>query len=86
MWTEQPCEAYGIRIKEFRKNKGLTRLQLAKLVDIREEMIENLEMSKSHPSDHIIEKMAAVFQINPFDLKKYIWCDQESSEECKQNS
>ena len=35
-------------------------------------------MSKIHPSDYLIEKLANALQMNPFEIKKYIWCKEDS--------
>lgn len=81
MWNK-PCVGYGLKIQEMREKKGLTRSGLAKILGSTETMMENLELSKCHPTIYFIKELAMALNTNTNELKKFIWCDQES-EECR---
>ncbi|MBZ5753068.1 MULTISPECIES: multiprotein-bridging factor 1 family protein [Metabacillus] len=73
----EPCLGYGLKIQEMRERLGLTRSELGLLTKTDENVIIKLELSKIHPSDYFIETIATAFNVNPFELKKSIWCNQE---------
>jgi len=78
----EPCSGYGIKIQELREKLGMTTSELALLLKTDEKTVERLELSKIHPTDYFIEKIATALNVNPFELKNYIWCDRDSVDEC----
>ncbi len=77
----KPCSNYGTKIQTIRERLGITRSQLALMTETNETMVINLEKSIVHPTDYFIDKVAIALNLSPFELKNYIWCDQEM-EEC----
>lgn len=81
----------GKRIKEIRKQKGLTQEQLAELVGIGTPNISYIECGKFAPAIDTLEKIAQVLNIEPFELyrfdikgcdeiKKELFCALENDE------
>ena len=58
----------GARIKELRKNKGLTQQQLAELIDIDSKHLSKIEVGSSYPSLYNLEKITKVLNIKMQDL------------------
>lgn len=59
----------GEKIKEARKNKGLTTTQLAEMIDVSQGYISHLENNrKKNPSPEILQKIANVLEIPQTDL------------------
>lgn len=80
MWNK-PCDGYGTKLVELREAVGISSEELAFLIGTDINFIKNVEMSKAHPSEYFIKKLANTFQMDPTELKKYIWCE-EGSKEC----
>jgi len=57
-------------LKEFRKNKGLSQMQLAEYCGISNGYIAEIEIGKKFPSIGIIEKIAVILKIEPYLLFK----------------
>lgn len=50
----------GERIKELRKNRGMTQEQLAELVDIEQKHVSRIELGKNAPTIDRLERIAEV--------------------------
>jgi transcriptional regulator with XRE-family HTH domain len=57
-------------LKDFRKKRGLSQMQLAEYCGISAVYIAEIEIGKKFPSIGVIEKIAAVFRIEPYLLFK----------------
>jgi transcriptional regulator with XRE-family HTH domain len=57
-------------LKEFRKKGGLSQMQLAEYCGLSIGYIAEIETGKKFPSVGVIEKIAAVFRIEPYLLFK----------------
>jgi len=60
--------AFGLKIKELRKQKSYSQNQLAKLTSIDKSYISNIENGNSNVSLKIIEKLAKAFEIEIYKL------------------
>ena len=58
----------GKRIRDLRKSRKLTQEQLAELIGIGTPNISYLENGKFAPSIETLEKLAQVFQIEPYEI------------------
>ncbi len=56
-------EKLGVRIKEFRKARGLSQEQLAEMVGIEQKHVSRLEVGKSYPTIDRLEKIAEALDI-----------------------
>lgn len=54
---------FGERLKELRKNAGLTQLQLAEKIWVTKATISYYEQSERNPSPEILKKLADVFHV-----------------------
>lgn len=61
----------GARIKELRKNKGLTQQQLAELIDIDPKHLSKIEVGNSYPSLYNLEKITKALNVKMQDLFKF---------------
>ena len=61
-------EKFGLNVVYYRKQKRLTQLQLAELVDIDRSHISAIELGNVGVSMDVIFKMAEVLGISPKDL------------------
>lgn len=59
------------RLKELRKEKGITQAQLAENIFISRSLIAKYETGASHPSREILEKLALYFNVEISDLVNY---------------
>jgi transcriptional regulator with XRE-family HTH domain len=57
-------------LKDFRKKEGLSQMQLAEYCGISAVYIAEIETGKKFPSIGVIEKIAAIFKIEPYLLFK----------------
>lgn len=57
-------------LKDFRKNEGLSQMQLAEYCGISIGYIAEIEIGKKFPSIGVIEKIAAILKIEPYLLFK----------------
>lgn len=64
-------ELLGARIKELRKNKGLTQQQLAEIIDIDPKHLSKIEVGSSYPSMYNLEKITKALNIKMQDLFKF---------------
>ena len=64
-------ELLGARIKELRKNKGLTQQQLAELIDIDPKHLSKIEVGNSYPSLYNLEKITNALNVKMQDLFKF---------------
>jgi transcriptional regulator with XRE-family HTH domain len=53
-------------LKKFRNIEGISQMKLAELCDTSLSYIGQIETGKRFPSIKLIEKMAAVFQVEPY--------------------
>lgn len=58
----------GNRIRYFRKAKGLTQLEVAKLLSKSESTIRMWELGKSNPNPETIMHLCSIFEISPDTL------------------
>jgi transcriptional regulator with XRE-family HTH domain len=57
-------------LKDFRKNRGLSQMQLAEYCGISTGYIAEIEIGKKFPSIGIIEKIAVILKVGPYMLFK----------------
>lgn len=53
----------GTRLKDLRKGRGLTQLQVAQRVGISKAMVSSYELSARQPSYDVLVKLAALFGV-----------------------
>lgn len=56
-------EAFASKLKEIRKQRGLTQEQLAELVDVAPRHISFIETARSFPSSDLIERICSALNI-----------------------
>ena len=56
-------DTLGMRIRQLRKEKGLTQIQLADIIYVSESYIALIESGKRNPSIEIVSKLADVFHV-----------------------
>lgn len=61
----------GQRIREFRKNRGITQEKLAELLGIGTANISYIENGKFAPSIENFEKLITIFNVEPYELYKF---------------
>lgn len=64
-------ELFGLRVKEYRKQKGLTQAQLAELVNIDGKHISCIENGKNFPSADLIDRLSNVLNVAPKELFEF---------------
>jgi transcriptional regulator with XRE-family HTH domain len=64
-------ELFGLRIKEYRKKKGLTQSQLAENVSIDSKHISCIENGKNFPSADLIERLAKTLDVEPKEFFEF---------------
>jgi transcriptional regulator with XRE-family HTH domain len=57
-------------LKNFRKKRGLSQMQLAEYCDISSVYISEIEIGKKFPSIGVIEKIAFILKVEPYLLFK----------------
>lgn len=57
------------RIKEIRNNKGLTQVEFASRIGLKQNSIAQIEMGKRNPSDQVILSICREFSVNEFWLR-----------------
>ena len=62
---------FGLRIKEYRKKKGLTQAQLAEIVNVDGKHISRIELGNNFPSAELIARFANVLDIEPKELFEF---------------
>lgn len=71
-------ELLGARIKELRKQKGLTQEQLAEHVDLAARYISLIEVGRSSPSLETIDSIAATLGVELKELFDFMHLDPGS--------
>jgi len=66
--TEHPLETLGQRIARKRKEKGLTQVELAKLMDLSQVLISDYERGRLRPNPELIVKFAATLKMTTDEL------------------
>lgn len=64
---------FGKKLKEWRKLKHITQIELAKLVNVDDKHISCIENGKSFPSPKLITKLATALGIEPKDLFEFYY-------------
>jgi len=54
----------GERLKKLRKNKGITQIKLAEILEVQKSTVSLYETGKSDPSDKVKIKIAKYFKIS----------------------
>lgn len=52
------------RVKELRKQKGITQEELGKVLDIQKAAISKYETGRTEPSTEVLKKMSAYFDVS----------------------
>ena len=65
-------ELLGERIRELRKNRGLTQEQLAEFVEVEQKHVSRLELGKSYPTIERLEKIAVALNVTLQDFFDFI--------------
>lgn len=60
--------AYGKRIQEARKRKGLTQKELASMLGLATGTIQQYELEKRRPKADTIEKMSLILSLDPIEI------------------
>jgi len=68
MAEKQKQEAFGIVLRIYRQEKGLTQEQLGERVDVVRSFICSLENGKRQPSLQMVLKLADALGVEPGDL------------------
>ncbi len=61
-------ELLGLKIKEYRINKGLTQENLAELADTEQKHISDIECGKSFVSSDLLERISEALNVKPKNL------------------
>lgn len=64
-------QLFGLRIKEYRKKKGLTQAELAESVNIDGKHISCIENGKNFPSADLIERLAKILDVEPKEFFEF---------------
>ncbi len=64
---------FGRKIKEYRKKKNLTQLQLAELVNVDDKHISCIESGKNFPSPDLIDRLATSLDVEPKDFFEFYY-------------
>lgn len=67
----------GEKIKQIRKEKGLTQKALGELLSISEGMVRQYELGIRNPKIETIEKIASALKISPFEIMGYSYWDEK---------
>lgn len=65
-------------LKFNRKRKGITQEKLSELINMSPSYINAIETKSSFPQPEVIEKIAQVLSIPPYELFKYDGCPQNT--------
>ena len=65
---DRHSDAFGIVLKTYRKEKGLTQKQLSERVDVVSSFICSLENGKKRPSFDMVLRLAAALGVRAGDL------------------
>jgi transcriptional regulator with XRE-family HTH domain len=61
-------ELFGARIKELRKNEGVSQERLSEQIGIESKYLSRIEVGKSYPSLETVEKIADALQVEIKEL------------------
>ncbi len=64
MTTSSTREIFSIRLKELRKNKGISQRELARKVKVSSAMVSDYEAGKRSPTIEVLEKFARFFGVS----------------------
>lgn len=67
----------GEKVKQIRKEKGLTQKALGELLSISEGMVRQYELGIRNPKIETIEKIASALKISPFEIMGYSYWDEK---------
>jgi transcriptional regulator with XRE-family HTH domain len=67
---------FGKKVKEYRVNKKMTQSQLAEMVNVDNKHISCIESGKNFPSPDLIERIAAVFNVEVKDLFEFMYLQE----------
>lgn len=62
---------FGMRIKELRKNRGLSQEELAEKADVSSKYLSRIEMGQYFPSMDVLIKLADVLNVDIKDLFEF---------------
>lgn len=68
---ENVKEQLGLRIKEFRKNKGLNQAELSEIISVDAKHISRLETGATFPSPATLEALAKAFDVQIKELFEF---------------
>jgi len=68
----------GDNIRRIRKEKGWTQAELAKVLNVSQQMIGQFENNKNPPKLETVEKIASALGVTPFDLMGFDYWDQKN--------
>jgi len=60
--------SFGLKLKELRKNKGLTQKQLAEMIGAKHTSVSNWENGQNYPDVETIELLCGALDISPNQL------------------
>lgn len=70
---------FGERIRELRKNRGLTQEQFAELIEVEQKHVSRLELGKSFPTIERLEKISHALNVPLRDIFDFVHLsDQET--------
>lgn len=67
----------GDNIRRLRKEKGWTQTELAKILNVSQQMIGQFENNKNPPKIETVEKIASALGVAPVDLMGFEYWDQK---------
>lgn len=71
-------EGFGLRLRELRKNRGLTQEKLAEMVDLNPRQLTRIESGENFPSSDALAKISIALQIDLKCLFDYDWGEQKT--------
>lgn len=74
----------GDNIRRLRKEKGWTQAELAKVLNVSQQMIGQFENNKNPPKIETVEKIASALGVTPFDLMGFDYWDQQNPDAGKE--
>lgn len=72
------------RIRELRKERGLTQVELAKILGVTQNAIYKLETGESDLNTKWMEKLSSALNVKPYELLPIEWQPQPISKEEEQ--
>ena len=61
---------YGDRIRFYRKQKGLSQLEMSELLHIAQATYSKIETNRTHLATDVLEKIATVLEVSPLAIMK----------------